>query len=113
MTFLSGKVLDVIKKGKEVKSADASVLALIEAFDKGIVLAIVEPNLMEEVAKDQTVILRRESPNPQTALFIVTKIVSGNMAKTVNEAFARQLKNMQAQQKHIAEQRAEMSGMIG
>jgi hypothetical protein len=35
------------------------------------------------------------------------------MAKTVNEAFARQLKNMQAQQKHIAEQRAEMSGMIG
>ncbi len=113
MTFLSGKVLDIIKKGKEVKSADASVLALIEAFDKGVVLAIVEPNLIDELAKGQTVILKRESPNPQTTIFIVTKIVSGNTAKVVNEAFAKQFKKIQEMQKHQVEQHGSTSGMIG
>ena len=113
MTYISGKVLEVIKKGKDVKSADAITLALVEAFDKGIVLAIVEPNLVEEIAKEQAVILRRESPNPQTAFFIVSKIISGQLAKTVSDAFARQFKSMQEQQRRMAEQKAEMGGMVG
>jgi|SRR3989338_6926788 len=113
MAFLSGKILDVLKKGAEVKSADGTVLALVEAFDKGIVLAIVEPNLIDEIAKEQTVILRREAPNPQTAFFVVTKIVSGKTAKAVNDAFARQLKNMHEQQMRLAEHKAENGGMIG
>jgi len=112
MTLLPAKVLEVIKKEKDVKSADANVLALVEAFDKGILLAVVEPNLIEDIAKGQTVILRRETPNPQTVFFVVSKIVSGEIAKAVNDAFAKQFKNMQEQQQHLAEQR-EAGGMVG
>ena len=73
-----------------------------------------EPLLsFDEIAKEQTVILRRETPNPQTAFFVVTKIVSGKTAKAINDAFARQLKNMQEQQMRLAEHKAENGGMIG
>ena len=96
---MPGKVLEVLKEGKDVESFDSTIVhCLVEAWDDNSIIAIVQPNLNEKVKKGDFVLLEMNAPVPGMTRFIIVKIIKGQVAKTVWKSFKEKLEKLKEPQ---------------
>lgn len=92
-----GKVLNILIAGKEVVSADESVQAVIEMWDKNILTFIVHPKIVKEVKKDSYVLVDYRSINEKLPVprHLIIKVLKGKTAEDVWKHYKKFLNDKQ------------------
>lgn len=95
LLYLPGKIIEVLKEGKDVESFDSTIVhALVEAWDDNTIIAIAQPNLNEKIKKGDFVLLEMNVPVPGLTRFIIVKILKGQAAKTIWKSFKDKLEKL-------------------
>ncbi len=84
-----GRVIEVLKPGKDVKSSDSSVQAVVETWDENVITFNVHTKLKQRIRPGDYVLIDYTPISEKIVMpkMLIIKIISGDKAKKIWEAY--------------------------